>query len=415
MHLDAAHSVPVRQPSKDAPGVISEAGRKYLRLQSIPDVGPIRARNLLSHFGSIDAIFDATAAELERVEQVGRKVSESILRYRSDEIALREIERASDCGVRILCQADLEYPPSLLQIPDPPICLYIRGTLLPTDAVAIAIVGTRDCTHYGREQSLRFSERLATCGFTIVSGLARGIDGDAHCGALRGGGRTLAVLGNGLAHVYPAEHSELSNRVADSGAVISELPMDCGPEAKNFPGRNRIIVGLSLGVIVIEAGLRSGAMITARLANEYNREVFAVPGRVDQPEKTNGVNQLIRDGAAKLITCVDDVLEELGDVGKIMANTKPADPRKSALSFSTNAGDHPSVGPAALAQVNDARLQALSPVERAVLGAVRNGIEDLDSIGVSLNVGIADIGAALTALELRGMVRRYPGPRFTLR
>jgi DNA processing protein len=379
--------------------VISEVGRSYLRLQRVPDVGPIRARNLVAHFGSVEAIWSASMAELQHVEGIGPHVAESIFRSRDDKGVEEEIAKAADCELRILCPEDDEYPKPLLHIPDPPICLYVRGTLQPADSVAVAIVGTRRCSHYGREQALRFGEALARAGFTIVSGLARGIDGEAHRGALRGGGRTIAVLGNGLGAVYPPEHGELADEIAQSGALVSELEVDIAPDAKNFPSRNRIIVGLSLGVVVIEAGDKSGALITARLASEYNREVFALPGPIDRPAQNAGSNALIRDGQAKLITSLTDILDELGEVGRVLRtdDSPPApqsrDPADAPLFAAANLAEH----------------------ERAIVEAIVGGIEDVEGICASTRLDAGSVTSTLTSLQLRGLIRQLPGNRFVCR
>ena len=385
----------------DASGtVISDVGRKYLRLQLTTDVGPIRLRNLLDHFGSVDAVLAASRGDLERVRGIAGRVSEGIFRARNDNAAEREIDRAAHFGLRIVCLEDPDYPKPLLNIPDPPTCLYIRGQLRPADAVAVAIVGTRRCSHYGREQAVRFGELLGHAGFTVVSGLARGVDGHAHRGALRAGGRTVAVLGNGLGSVYPREHESLAAEVAEAGAVLSEFPVETSPAPENFPRRNRIIAGLSLGVIVAEAGKQSGALITARLANEYNREVFAVPGRVDQPELTLGTSGLIRDGQAKLVTGLDDVLDELGNVGEVMRTSAPPAPLTP---------DHQD------AAMMVAAALTLTTEERAVLDAVTKGTEDADAICLETQLDIGRVTPVLTSLQLKGLVKRLPGGCFARR
>lgn len=377
--------------ANDTSKVCSDAARGYLRLARVPDVGPIRARSLLKYFDGVDKIFSASIRELEHVEGIGTKTAESIFRSRDDGFVEKEIARAAEFGVRIFCQEDTEYPKSLLHIPDPPICLYARGTLTPTDAVAIAIVGTRRCSHYAREQALRFGELLAGAGFTIVSGLARGVDGDAHCGALRAGGRTIAVLGNGLHTVYPPEHGELAEEIVQRGALVTELEVDVTPDAKNFPPRNRIIAGLTLGTLVIEAGKQSGALITARLAAEYNREVFALPGAIDRPQINAGSNALIRDGGAKLVTCLEDILDELGEVGATLQPT--VETVESAA----------------------AKLPRMSEVEQAIWNVIAHGVEDLEGICRESKLDAGKVTSTLTALQLRGLIRQLPGNRFALR
>lgn len=379
--------------------VISDVGRQYLRLHLTTDIGPIRLRNLINHFGSLDAVLGASRAELERVDRIGPQLAESIFRSRDDDSVDIEIDRAASCGVRIICAEDPDYPASLRHIPDPPICLYMRGRLEPTDGVAVAIVGTRRCSHYGREQAIRFGQALGGAGFTVVSGLARGIDGHAHRGALQAGGRTIAVLGNGLPSIYPREHESLADEVSNVGAVVSELPIGAPPDAQNFPRRNRIIAGLSLGVLVIEAGNRSGALITARLASEYNREAFAIPGRVDQAALTEGVNGMIRDGQAKLVTRLDDLLDELAEVGEIMRSDLPA-------CAEGDEDQSPDASPLA---------PRLAPHEQAVFDAVAGGVDDAEVICSTTRLDTARVTSTLTALQLKGLVKRLPGNRFVPR
>ena len=380
----------------DTRTTISAVARGYLQLHLTSDVGPVRLQNLLDRFENVGAILSASRAELEQVENIGPRVAEAIFNSRNDESVELEVERAQEHGVRILCTEDEDYPKPLKMITDPPTCLYVKGELIPTDAVAIAMVGTRRCSHYGREQARRFGEMLAGAGFTIVSGLARGIDGEAHRGALQAGGRTIAVLGHGLATLYPPEHKKLAEQVVEAGSLVSEYPVDTGPEARNFPRRNRIITGLSLGVIVVEAGKKSGALITARLAHDYNREVFAVPGRVDRPQETAGVHHLIREGQGKLVTCIEDVLDELAEVGEIMGRFSPKpDADESA--------------------VPGAHISGLSAEETAVFQAVQGGAEDADTIGSRCGLSSAQTLSALTSLQLKAQVRQIPGGRFVAR
>ncbi len=384
---------------------ISDVARKYLRVHFTPDVGPLRLEKLLKHFGSIDDVLAASIQGLQKVEGIGPKLARAMIESSYDDRIAREIEIAEACGVRILCGEDEAYPASLRNITDPPICLYVRGRLLRTDTIAVAIVGSRRCSHYGREQAVRFSQSLASAGFTVVSGLAYGIDGAAHRGAVRAGGRTIAVLGNGLATVYPSEHAELADEVVQHGALVSEYPMDTPPDAKNFPPRNRIIIGLSLGVIVVEAGKRSGALITARCAHDYGREVFAVPGHIDRPEFSAGVNGLIRDCSAKLVTCLDDVLDELQEVGQIM--------RAQAEDASSSTGGGTVIETSTATA--SALLSTLSAEERAIVDAVTQGRTDADAICTVTNLDISRVTSLLTSLQLKGQLRRLPGNEFALR
>lgn len=378
----------------DIDAILSGVARTYLRLHLTTDIGPVRLRKLKEHFGSLDAADEASLAQLERVDTIGPRVANSILRSRGTDAPDEEIARAAGLGLRIVCPEDDDYPQPLLHMPDPPNCLYVRGRWEPTDAVSVAIVGTRRCTQYGREQALRFGEMLGSAGFTVVSGLARGVDSYAHRGALQSGGRTVAVLGCGLSSIYPPEHAALADEIADAGAVVTELPIEVGPEAKNFPKRNRIVAGLSLGVVVIEAGKRSGALITARLANEYNREVFALPGRVDDPEHTAGTHGLIRDGGAKLITCLEDVLDELADVGRIMRPDAPGE---------------------AVGEEDAAPIPKLSPPEQSVWEAISAGAADTDAIVSSTPLETARVMASLTSLQIKGLIHQRPDGTFARR
>lgn len=375
--------------------IISPIGRKHLRLQMTDEIGPVRFSKLVGRLGGVDAVLAASATTLCQADGIGSKTADAIARSRDSVDVAGEIERAERAGCRIICRDDADYPASLKHISDPPICLYVRGTIIPTDAVALAIVGSRRCSHYGLEQSFRFGERLAQAGFTIVSGLARGIDGQAHQGALRAGGRTLAILGNGLSTVYPPEHADLSERIVEQGALISELPVATTPDAKNFPGRNRIIVGLCLGVLIVEAGQRSGALISARLANEYNREVFAIPGRVDTPDTSAGTNGLIRDGGAKLVTCMEDILDELDAVGEVMGQD---------TAESTDAGAAPM-----------SRSAMLSPEEQRVVEVVDSKPVAIEQIAQQVGLPAGRVSSLLMGLQLKGYIRQMPGQRYVRR
>ena len=371
--------------------VISLTGEKYLRLHLCPEIGPIRFANLLNELGGIDAALGAGVGRLMQVSQIGAKVAECIARGREQIDIQDEIELAARHGVRILCLADAEYPAALRAISDPPPCLYLRGSLEPEDAVALAIVGTRRCSHYGREQAGRFAALAANAGLTIVSGMARGIDTYAHHGALAAGGRTLAVLGCGLCHLYPPESAELAAMIVEHGAIISQLPMQAIPDSSNFPPRNRIIAGLSLGVLVVEAPFRSGALISARLATEYNREVFAVPGRVDSPH-AEGCHELIRSGGAKLVTNLRDILEELGEVGATLMTPTEA--------------EVPAAKPSLRAVVS------LDENEKQVLTAIGAETAAIEDICEESSLPPQRVAAVLTSLQLKGLVGRVGGDRY---
>lgn len=294
-----------------------------------------------------------------------------------------EIARTRAAGFQIVTQACAEYPPLLLQIPDPPPFLYLYGRLQPADE-HLAIIGSRNPTSYGLETARRLSAELTAAGLAIVSGMARGIDSAAHRGALEGGGRTVAVLGSGLKRIYPAENRRLYERIARQGAVISELPLDAGPDAHHFPARNRIISGMSRGTVVVEASLRSGSLITARQALEQNREIFAVPGSI-RSFKSTGPHALIKQGA-KLVENSRDVLEELfpdyRPPSRTPRSSAPVDPQED-----------------------------LSAEQRQVLAAVETEPVHIDVLVRRLDMEPGRLSALLLELELQGRVRQAPGNR----
>ncbi|MEA1951271.1 MAG: DNA-processing protein DprA, partial [Planctomycetota bacterium] len=379
-----------------------------LRLSLIPGVGPRTRQALLERFGTSSAVLAAAPSSLREVPGVGPKLLDKITTAEREIDPHREIEICRENHIQILMHpgpdgcdsydcdqsdpdskaADNGYPRLLGRIDDPPSVLFLRGRILPRDGLAIAIVGTRHATQYGLKQAEQLAGSLARAGFTIVSGLARGIDAAAHRGALAAGGRTLAVLGSGVMNIYPPEHERLAEEVRENGCVISESPPLFKPLSGSFPQRNRIISGLTLGTIIVEAPERSGALITARLAMEQNREVFAVPGRVDS-RASRGCHKLLRDGA-KLVATVDDVIEELGPLGQSV----PRD-------------DGPAVRNPAEMSLNPEI--ALNEIEQQVLAAIDTETTAIDKVIAETGLAAHRVLSTISVLEMRRLVRRVSG------
>lgn len=352
-----------------------------LGLNMVPGIGPRLQRALLDRFGSAGAVFAAGLDALQQVSGVGPKLARAIASLRSRGDAAQELNSCRQAGLRILLRGRSGYPQRLNEICDAPNVLYCRGTLERGDELAIAIVGARTCTLYGRQQAEALAAGLARAGMTIVSGMARGIDAAAHRGALEAGGRTLAVSATGLAYVYPPEHKELAAQIAEQGAVLSEFPLRQPALPGLFPQRNRIISGLATGVIIVEATRTSGTLHTARHALEQGREVFALPGRVDS-EFSAGCLQLIRDGAT-LVRGVEDVLESLGP-----------------LAHPVEKSGH---------QVHTPRELGLNEHERRILDLVTVDPQHVDQLVQQANMATSHVMATLTVLEVKRLVRRLPG------
>ena len=280
----------------------------WFALKSIPGIGNILFKRLLDQFSSPEKVFTASVQDLSQIIGISPNLATRIKSFKFKKSIRQEIDYAIEKGFHIVTFSDMDYPPLLRQIPDPPPFLYVSGKLVSKSS-NIAVVGSRNPTDYGISATKRLTENLAKCGFTIVSGMARGIDSAAHEGALLGKGKTIAVLGSGLDRIYPPENRKLFDKISENGAVISEFSIQSPPEAHHFPIRNRIISGMSLGTVVVEAAKKSGSLITARLAADQNREVFAVPGSIHS-FKSCGTNSLIKQGA-KLVENAQDIIEEL--------------------------------------------------------------------------------------------------------
>lgn len=352
-----------------------------LRLTLVPGLGP-RTQLLLGRFGSPAAALSATSDELQSVTGVGPKLIAAISEARDSQKAVAEFTEAREHRIELILRGSAEYPRPLEHLPDAPLLVYRRGKLLEQDELAVAIVGSRNCTLYGRQQAEKIAGALARSGITIVSGLARGIDAAAHQGALKAGGRTIAVLGSGLLNMYPPEHEELAGDVAANGAVISEFPLHQRPARGLFPQRNRIISGLSLAVLLIEARARSGALHTARHACEQGRDVLVLPGRVDS-QASAGCHELIRDGAT-LIRHADDVLDSLGPLSAPV-RTPTAE------------------------EVHTPRELTLNEREREVLNLVSSDETPIEHILAATDLAPSAVLSTLTILEMRKLVRRLPG------
>ena len=356
----------------------------FLALARVPGVGPVTYLRLIKGLGHPKAVFEASREELVEKGRVGPSVADAIGRFQGKDEILRELERMDKLGIRMLVQGRPGYPRLLAAIPDPPPVLFVRGEILPQDDVAVAIVGSRAASQQGLRFTHRLARELAAAGVTIVSGMARGIDSEAHRGALAAGGRTIAVLGSGLNVIYPSENKDLFFKIMRQGAVVSEYGLDVKPDAVHFPARNRIISGLSLGVTIVEAAPQSGSLITARLALEQGREVFAVPGHADSM-RSKGTNRLIRQGA-KLVECAQDILEELAPmVGKVEIVERPE---------------------AGLEKVE------LSEEEARILSILGEEELQIDELVERSGMNPAKTASILLQLELKGLVMQLSGKRF---
>lgn len=358
---------------------------RYLLLNLAPGIGSLHLKRLLDAFGDVERVCRATAAELEHAGGFSLQAAERIAAVcRHEPLVEQELKQAAAHGVAVVTMADVGYPPALREIHDPPLALYIKGRLPEPDEAAVAIVGSRHASLYGLQAAQRLGYDLALRGVAVVSGLARGVDAAAHRGALRGPGRTFAVLGNGLASVYPPEHEALADQIAESGGLISEYPMAADPRGDHFPRRNRLISGFSRGVVVVEAAGRSGALITADCALEQGKEVFAVPGPITAVT-AQGTNRLLKQGAA-LVTSADDILQEL-DLVPALSLARPA--RASLVEA------------------------AMDGTQRRVLDCVEErDPRHIEAIAAVSGLPLPAVFSALLQLELSRKVRQLPGSRF---
>jgi DNA processing protein len=356
--------------------------RYWVGLSLLPEVGPVGAKKLLSVFLTPQKVFSATLDELMAVEGVGLNRAKTIKGFSSWEAAERQILELKKQGIKAVCLDDPVYPALLREIDDAPVILYMRGDILSDDKYALAIVGSRKATSYGKAVAESISEDLASMGFTIVSGMARGIDSTAHGAAIKAGGRTIAVLGTGVDTPYPSENKNLMETIVQSGYVVSEFPPGTKPERENFPRRNRLISGLSLGVIVVEAASDSGALITARYSVEQGREVFAVPGNITAPY-SRGTNKLIKQGAI-LARNAQDIVEELAPVLKGFLKSN----KKSSIKITED--------------------------EEQLCNFLSGEPKQIDIISRESGLPASRILGILLGLELKGAVKQLTGKRFYL-
>ena len=370
-----------------------QAIESSLRLQLVQGIGPRVYAELIQRLGSAENVLSASPQLLREVPGVGAKLMQAIVNADTQTDVASVLKVCEENQIKILQRYSASYPKMLAEIYDPPSVLFHQGTIEPVDQLAIAIVGTRHSSNYGDTIASRLAHGLSMAGLTIVSGLARGIDAQAHRAALAAGGRTLAVLGGGLLKMYPPEHKKLAREIAANGAVISEALPEQSPQSGCFPRRNRIVTGLSLGVIVVEAGDRSGAAISARLAMEQGREVFAVPGRIDS-RNSRGCHQLIRDGAT-LVRSVDDVLEQLGP---LVSPVSIADKDRGS-----NQPDRVVKHPAEL---------KLSDQETKILQSIGTEVTNFDDIMHETGLPASRVLSTISVLEVRRLIRRLSSSTF---
>ena len=363
-----------------------EPREALVALNLIDGVGPVRVRQLLEHFGDAAAILRATRQQLRQVRNIGEETAEAIASWESRIDLAAELKRVADFGCRLVTQNDSEYPEHLRQIYDPPIVLYVKGDLSTKDKNSVAVVGSRMTTHYGMEAARKLAYQLAYLGVSVVSGAARGIDSAAHQGALSAKGRTIAVLGTGINLGTPPENAKLFEQIAANGALVTQFPFNRPGDKQSFPIRNRIVAGMTLGTVVVEANLTSGALITANFANEYGRQVFAVPGRIDSP-RSRGCHELIKKGA-KLCESAEDILTEFEYLF-------PASNR-----------------PAGASQTGVLPALELPPNEQKVYETLDNQEISIDEVIHKSGLPSSAASVALLSLEMKRLIRQLPGKLF---
>jgi DNA processing protein len=358
-----------------------------IALNMLPKIGPIRVRRLLELLGSAEAILSANENQLTQAQGVGPETAQIITNWQNQIDLTNELREAESRDIQIITQDDADYPSSLRKMYDPPLALYVWGKLLEKDKHAITVVGSRRTTHYGQSAAHKISSELSRSGFTIISGLARGIDTHAHEGAIAANGRTIAVLGSGLAQLYPPQNMPLAEKIANGhGAIVSEFPLHTAPDKKTFPMRNRIVAAWSSGILVCECPKWSGSIITANLGAEMGKTIYAIPGSIDRPTSA-GCNQLIRDGAT-LVSGAHDILEDF--------ETLPLHPELELQPASSPPTD-------------------LDPNETKILQTLGKEESLVDAIVERSQLSVPTVISTLLKLEMKRLIRQLPGPRYVLR
>jgi len=355
---------------------------ELLRLSAVPGIGPNKMRALVGHFRSVRKVSKAPVSELRKVAGIDQKIADNIRTFNGKIFAKQQLRLLDKTGSRLVTFWDDDYPKQLKEIYDPPAFLFVKGDFAAEDRYSIAIVGTRVPSNYGKRIAEKLTAELSRKGLTIVSGLAYGVDTLAHHHALQNGSRTIAVLGSGVDVIYPNENRALAKKIVSNGVLVSEFPLGTGPDRTNFPRRNRIICGLSLGIVVIEAGIKSGALITASMALEQNREVFAVPGNIDSA-KSLGTNELIKQGA-KVVTSVEDIFDEL----------------------------QPQLAPMFKKDAPKREVSSLTAAEKALYAILTNEPRHIDEIVSSIGQSISQVLSTLLSLELKDLVKQHAGKLF---
>ena len=366
----------------------------WIALKSVLGIGNVTFSALVDRFQSLPAIFDAPVGELKEIKGITGKIALAIVNFNDWGKVKAELELLDKKKVNIITYRDELYPQKLLTIYDRPPYIYVRGKL-SADDINVAIVGSRAATTYGKYTTEKLSREMAFKGVTVVSGMARGIDSAAHRGAISAHGRTIAILGSGLDVIYPPENKKLFEEIVENGAAVSEFPLGTPPRSANFPARNRIISGMSYGVVIVEAGEKSGSLITARLALEQGREVFAVPGSIDSAG-SRGTNKLIKQGA-KLIENTDDILEEIApQIEQPLPHNRAVDTPNAPTAPRKNADQ-------------------LDGLEKEIFDAVSPGRIHIDDLIAVTGLSSAELLSSLTTMELKGLIDQHPGKFFSVK